>query len=252
MILAAQAVGLPLVPPIRGGGDFSRGANFAFAGATAQDNVVLAGLGLDVTGWGNYSLAVEIEWFKDLLRSEPSLAGEILETHVLNLASDQREREREREMYENLSSCSLTRDDAFPEPTLLGNSLFMVGEIGGNDYNAALAQDIAVDQITEVFVPSTLIELGARNFIVPGNLPIGCVPEWLEKFYSIDSGDYDEHGCLVWMNDLSLYHNKALQDELNWLMELYPNVTISYADLFGSGMRMFSNPQQFGELLTVP
>lgn len=32
----------------------------------------------------------------------------------------------------------------------------MVGEIGGNDYNAALAQDIPVDQITKVFVPSVV------------------------------------------------------------------------------------------------
>lgn len=32
----------------------------------------------------------------------------------------------------------------------------MVGEIGGNDYNAALAQNIPVDQITKVFVPSVL------------------------------------------------------------------------------------------------
>lgn len=126
MKLAAQAVGLPLVPPIRGGGDFSRGANFAFAGATAEDKSALAGLGLDVTGWGNYSLAVEIEWFKDLIQSEPSLAGEILDTHVLNLASDQRERERE--LYENLNSCS--NKGCIPRTNLLGQ----LAVHGGRDW----------------------------------------------------------------------------------------------------------------------
>ncbi|URD78933.1 lipid catabolic process [Musa troglodytarum] len=79
----AQALGLPLVPPYQGGRNFSRGANFAFGGATAQDLNTLAGLGLNVTGIMNMPLQVQIDWFQDLLKSVPSLAGKISTTEVV-------------------------------------------------------------------------------------------------------------------------------------------------------------------------
>ncbi|CAL9781643.1 unnamed protein product [Musa acuminata subsp. burmannicoides] len=89
----AQALGLPLVPPYRGGGTFSRGANFAFGGATAQDRKALAGLGLNVTSFMDRSLFVQIGWFKDLLKVRAIPCGK----------------------------CSRTENRTF-----LGNSLFMM------------------------------------------------------------------------------------------------------------------------------
>ncbi|CAL9068744.1 unnamed protein product, partial [Musa banksii] len=212
----AQALGLPLVPPYRGGGTFSRGANFAFGGATAQDRKDLAGLGLNVTSFMDRSLFVQIGWFKDLLKSVPSLA----------------------------------------DRTFLGNSLFMMGEIGGNDFNAALSQNKPIENIKNAFVPgvvrtissgiTTLIELGAKNFIVPGNLPIGCIPAWLSKYKRSDPGYYDANGCIKWLNDFSHYYGSKLQDELNKLKRAHPEANIYYADYHGAGMRLFSNPKQFG------
>ncbi|KAJ8510267.1 hypothetical protein OPV22_000701 [Ensete ventricosum] len=212
----AQALGLPLVPPYRGGGSFSRGANFAFGGATAQNPNTLAGLGLNVTGFTDRSLFVQLGWFKELLNSVPSLA----------------------------------------DRTFLGNSLFMVGEIGGNDFNTALSQSKSIENIKNALVPgvvrtissgiTTLIELGAKNFIVPGNLPIGCIPAWLSKYKSSAPGYYDANGCIKWLNDLSQFYGSRLQDELKKLKSVHPTANIYYADYYGAGTRVFSNPKQFG------
>ena len=68
---AAQAIGVPLVPPyLAGSGDhgFRRGANFAVGGATALENDYFRARGLNVN-WTEYSLGTQIEWFKQLLPS---------------------------------------------------------------------------------------------------------------------------------------------------------------------------------------
>ncbi|CAL9174365.1 unnamed protein product [Musa hybrid cultivar] len=97
----AQAVGLPFVRPYLAGNcaeDFRYGANFAVGGATALDNEFFRSTGLQIT-WTNYSLDAQLEWFRQLL---PSLCSD---------------------------------SDVDTNRTLTGNSLFLVGEIGGNDYN---------------------------------------------------------------------------------------------------------------------
>lgn len=73
---AAQHVRLPLVPPYVGGDqNFWQGANFAFAGATAMRPDEVAKLGINTTGWSDHSLFFQIDWFKQLLQSVPSLNG---------------------------------------------------------------------------------------------------------------------------------------------------------------------------------
>ena len=42
-----------------------------------------------------------------------------------------------------------------------------------------------------------LIGLGAKTLVVPGNLPIGCIPNYLFVFRSDNKGDYEaETGSL--------------------------------------------------------
>jgi hypothetical protein len=99
-------------------------------------------------------------------------------------------------------------------------SLFMVGEIGGTDYNLPLVSTVPIEKIRS-FTPSViakvsstntvnvyvilyvvvaaeltyyidsyvtdwslqeLIRLGAKTLVVPGNLPTGCVPKYMLKF----------------------------------------------------------------------
>jgi phospholipase/lecithinase/hemolysin len=94
-----------------------------------------------------------------------------------------------------------------------------------------------------------LIQLGAKTLVVPGNLPIGCVPKYLMIFKSNKKEDYDpQTGCLRWMNEFSQYHNKLLVEQLKKLRRLHPGVTIIYADYYGAAMEIFLSPEQYGNL----
>lgn len=192
--------------------------NFAVAGATALDNDFFERRGLEVT-WTNYSLSVQIEWFKKLL---PSI-------------------------------CS---PHSFDCRDFLSKSLFLVGEIGGNDCNGPFFQGWKLDEIL-TFVPKIihkisstideLIELGARTLLVPGNFPIGCSPGYLSKFQNSLVEDYDPHtGCIKWLNDFAAYQNSKLLQGLDQLRKRHPYATIIYADYYNAAMGIYNSSNPFG------
>ncbi|XP_062206361.1 GDSL esterase/lipase At1g28600-like [Phragmites australis] len=217
----ADTLGLPFVPPYLGGRraeDFACGANFAVSGATALSPDFFRDMGFNI-GDGRVHLDMEMKWFRALL--ELLCSGD-------------------------LAGCS----------DMMSQSLFLVGEIGGNDYNIPLLSRVPYENIRS-FTPSVvakisstiteLIGLGAKTLVVPGNLPIGCVPKYLLIFKSDKKDDYEpETGCLRWMNEFSQYHNKLLIKELENLRKLHPGVTIIYADYYGSAMEIFLSPERFG------
>ncbi|XP_010912671.3 GDSL esterase/lipase At1g31550 [Elaeis guineensis] len=215
----AQAMGLPLLPPYlarRSGHGFRQGANFAVAGATAIENGFFMEKGLHVP-WSNNSLGIQIEWFRQLL---PSLCS-----------SD--------------SDCNV----------MFQNSLFLVGEIGGNDYNYPFLQARALDEVISYVPPvmdaissaiTALIELGARTLVVPGNFPIGCNSAYLTVFHSNRSEDYDAFGCIKWLNKFSRYHNNQLRVVLKRIRQRNPHATVIYADYYSAAMSMFRSPQLSG------
>ncbi|THU70914.1 hypothetical protein C4D60_Mb08t30020 [Musa balbisiana] len=215
----AEAMGLPMLRPYLAGGnaeDFRYGANFAFAGATALNASFFEDKGFQFSPM-EYFLGVQLEWFKQLL---PTLCSE-----------------------------SNSKD-------ILSNSLILMGEIGGNDYNYAFAQKQSIQEI-RTYVPSVidairqavdvLIQLGATTLVVPGNFPIGCVPAYLSDYHSTVAEEYDpQTGCISWLNELSEYHNSMLLDELNQLRKVYPHATIIYADYYEAVLNILRSPQQFG------
>lgn len=216
----AQAMGLPLVPPFLAGKstqDFRYGANFAVAGVTALNNDFFRAKGLTVV-WPEYSLGTQIKWFKQLL---PSLCS-----------SD--------------SDCK----------GLMSSSLFLMGEIGWNDYNHPFTQGRTVDEL-RTFVPqiihaissaiTDLIKLGAKTLVVPGIVPSGCVSMYLTVFQSQKKEDYDpQTGCIKWVNEFSEHHNRLLSEELDRLRRLHPHVTIINANYYEALMSIFRSPQKFG------
>ncbi|CAO2191029.1 unnamed protein product [Urochloa humidicola] len=217
----AEAFGLPFVPPYLGGGDFEYGANFAVGGATALDGSFFRERGVEPT-WTPHSLGEQMQWFKKLLSSIAPLETE--------------------------------RSD------IMSNSLFFVGEVGGNDYNHLIVRDKSLDELHEL-VPhvvgaissaiTDLISLGAKKLVVPGNFPSGCVPLYLSIFPSQKEDYYDEQtGCIKWLNEFAEHHNRMLQEELEKLRNLYPDVTIIYADYYGASLNIFQAPLKFG--FTVP
>ncbi|KAL2899938.1 hypothetical protein RDABS01_025020 [Bienertia sinuspersici] len=196
---------LPLLNPyLASGSDFSYGANFAVAGATALDVSYLAArnVSLPLT---QSTLSRQIAWFKSLLHSKFS---------------------NPREIRANLQK-----------------ALVLMGEIGGNDYNFAFFQGRTLEQVSQL-VPHVVrsikaavqevIKLGANYIVVPGNLPIGCVPLYLVKFKSNDASMYDELGCLRDYNIFSKYHNDLLLVAIQELKQEHPNVAIAYGDYYSA------------------
>ncbi|XP_010915609.2 GDSL esterase/lipase At5g45910 [Elaeis guineensis] len=215
----AEAFGLPFLPPsLARGQDFRHGADFAVSGATALDIEFFRRRGLGAVARVNQSLGVQLRWFEEL---KPSL-------------------------------CNSTRSckDYFSK------SLFMVGEIGGNDYNVPLSVKRSLKEVRS-YVPKVietvsmaierLIEHGAVDLVVPGNPPIGCYGAFLTLYESPNKEDYDPRtGCLKKLNDLMRYHNKLLRRLLEQLRIKYPRLRFTYADYYGAAIRLARHPKRYG------
>ncbi|XP_051200095.1 GDSL esterase/lipase At5g45910-like [Lolium perenne] len=216
----AQSLGLPLLPPSKlSGADFRKGANMAIVGATALDFDFLKSIGLGYPIWNNGAINVQLQWFRDLL---PRICGGTPQT------------------------CK----------PYLAKSLFVLGSIGGNDYNAMLFFGFTVDRARS-YVPNVvdniaagverLIDLGAVDIVVPGTLPIGCYALYLTMLPSVNKSDYDEHGCLRPLNDLAVYHNTLLQDRLGGVRARHGSaVRVMYADFYTHAADMLRDPPRFG------
>ncbi|XP_028787653.1 GDSL esterase/lipase At5g45910-like [Neltuma alba] len=216
----AEAYGLPYLTPylkLRKGQDGHHGVNFAVAGATALDADFFYKRGLGKILWTHDSLSVQLDWFKKIKRS----------------------------------LCT-TRQDC---DRYLKRSLFLVGEIGGNDYNYAAFAGGNINQLLATVpavvgaitnVTSELIAEGAVELVVPGNLPVGCSPLYMTLFMSQNNEDFDKNGCLKNFNAFAQFHNKQLNLALDTLRKKNPQVRIIYADYYGAAKRFIHKPQHFG------
>nr|GMD68712.1 GDSL esterase/lipase At1g28580-like [Ipomoea batatas] len=107
-------------------------------------------------------------------------------------------------------------------------------------------------EIREILVvqsgkPLELIKLGVVNLMVPGMLPDGCIGVSLTVYYGSNEEDYDPiTGCLTWLNEFAQKHNELLRKELTRIQELYPNVSITYADYYNAGLELFLSPKKYG------
>ncbi|TVU35752.1 hypothetical protein EJB05_17655, partial [Eragrostis curvula] len=206
-----QEFGLANVTAIQAGtapGDFQHGANFAIISATANNGSFFTSNGMSINP---YSLDTQMLWFRSHLRSQQNVSD------------------------------------------VLGGALVALGEIGGNDYNFAFSSGVAREKV-RAFVPAVvdklgaaveeLIGMGARAFVVPGNLPFGCAPLYLRRFGAARAEwDYDPRtGCLAWFNRFAEYHNRLLNARLDALRQKHPDVTIVYADWYGAMMSIFQAP----------
>ncbi|KAJ1393985.1 SGNH hydrolase superfamily [Sesbania bispinosa] len=203
----AESLGLPLVKPYLGikNGELEdwsveEGVNFAVIGATALDvSFFEEEKGIHDLPT-NYSLRVQLNWFKEFLST----------------------------LCNSSTSCQ----------KVLGNSLFLVGEIGGNDFNYPL--------FIRKSIAEELIDLGARTLMVPGNLPLGCNAVYLTMYETTDKSQYDPAGCLKWLNEFAEFYNQELQHEILRLREFHPHANIIYADYYNAALPFYHNPTKFG------
>ncbi|CAN6363028.1 unnamed protein product [Urochloa humidicola] len=214
----AMALNLSLVNPyLDKGADFASGVNFAVAGATALDRAVLLMDGVMMPP-ASVPLSTQLDWFK---------------TH-LN------------------ATCGSQEDCA----KKLSRALFLVGEIGGNDYNYGFFQGIRSVEAMKTYVPQVIrtvmdvakevIELGATQIIIPGNFPIGCSPSYLSLFSTSGTADLDDRGCLKTYNAFAQHHNEQLQAAIDDLRKANTDVTIIYADYYGAFMHLLDHASILG------
>ncbi|KAM0827647.1 hypothetical protein ACQ4PT_068062 [Festuca glaucescens] len=215
----AQEFGLPLLPPSKAkNASFAQGANFAITGATALDTEFFEKRGLGKSVWNSGSLFTQIQWLRDL---KPTF-------------------------------CNSTQEckDFFAK------SLFVVGEFGGNDYNAPLfaGKDLkdayqlmphVVQGISDGV--EQLIAEGAKDLIVPGVMPSGCFPVYLTMYVDPKEGYGTRSGCLKHFNTFSWVHNAMLKRALQKLRAKHPGVRIIYGDYFTPVIQFLLNAEKFGE-----
>ncbi|KAK3154534.1 hypothetical protein QOZ80_2BG0191770 [Eleusine coracana subsp. coracana] len=231
----AKDLGLPLLNPyLNKDADLKHGANFAVAGATALDAVALARRGVVVPHTSS-SLGVQLEWFKEFMSAN-------------NTKSSQEIREK------------------------LAQSLVMVGEIGGNDYNYAFQANkplaggernlynfgrmvtgaveamVLVPEVVRSITSAAreLLDMGATRLVIPGNFPLGCVPSYLSAANEKDPAAYDSNGCLIGLNLFAQMHNVLLQEQIRELRAAYPAATIAYADYFYAYVQMLRDAGKTG------
>ncbi|KAL5212741.1 hypothetical protein ABZP36_023588 [Zizania latifolia] len=210
----ARDLGLPqLNPYLDKGADFTHGVNFAVAGATALSTAALAAKGITVPHT-NSSLDVQLAWFKEYMSSVANSPREIREK--------------------------------------LANSLVMVGEIGGNDYNYAFLQTRPNGRWIQHHQRDThdrkhgkgrrtytrnradVLDMGAVRVVIPGNFPLGCVPSYLIAANVTDPSAYDGQGCLDALNLFARLHDAWLRRAVLELRRAYPGATVAYADYFAA------------------
>ncbi|KAK2393677.1 GDSL Lipase/Acylhydrolase superfamily protein [Trifolium repens] len=219
----AEWLGIPMVKPylgIENGGledlSVNEGVNFAVIGATALEVSFFEERGIHNVPT-NYSLKAQLNWFKDLL---PAICNSSKSCHEV-----------------------------------FGNSLFLVGEIGGNDINYPLYLQKSIAEI-KTYVPhvvnvitstiNELIDPGARTLMVPGNFPLGCNAVYLTKYETTDKNQYDSAGCLKWLNEFAEFYNQKLQDEIHRLRGIHPHANIIYADYYNALLPLYHHPTKFG------
>ncbi|KAI5083109.1 hypothetical protein GOP47_0002852 [Adiantum capillus-veneris] len=211
----AEYVGLPPVnPSLDSGADFSRGVNYAIAGAAALNASELRSLLVGIVG-RDYSLEVQLGW------------------HLSLKASGNGIKKPSRDAY--------------------STGLYVL-EFGGNDYINALRLSLYSPlQVSSVFVPLVISKIrdittrlythGARHFLFVSITPLGCSPVFLA---SGRNGEKDSFGCLKDINSLSYKHGSELVKLAKDLRVTLPDADFVVVDYYDAYEHILENSDSYG------
>ena len=242
---------LPLVPPyLAKGQNFSEGANFAVIGARALDQAYF--LEQNVTSpapMTNSSLAVQLRWFEELkpslcrnatkrgcrdyLGSSLFVLGEFGGNDYLAFLAAKGVEQTTRS-YVPVVIAAIAAGTEVLDQTILSVSVqnfVACVPLVRRSIKHLLAACIGQNKInSKNACLQRLIRHGARRLVLPGNVPMGCLPAILTLFASPDAADYDGYGCLRKFNALARYHNELLRSSIQALRAKHPHAAeIAYA-----------------------
>ncbi|KAF3669028.1 putative acetylajmalan esterase-like [Capsicum annuum] len=207
--------GLPLLNPYKDqSANFTHGANFAVAGATALSAQVLAKkkIAMSIT---NSSLSVQLDW---------------MASHFKTTCSPDCPAQLKRSL--------------FLVGHIGGNEInFGLSQGKTMEELRRMVPDIVQTIIHGV---KRVIGFGATRILVPGNFPKGCGPAFLMQFMTNNSAAYDEYHCLKDLNNLAIFYNDHLQQSIDEMKKEYPNITLIYGDYYNAYMWLLQNAVSLG------
>jgi phospholipase/lecithinase/hemolysin len=93
-------------------------------------------------------------------------------------------------------------------------------------------------------MPQSLYDLGARNFMVAGLPPVGCLP--VQKTLHLQQPPLISGGCIDVQNAAAERYNTKLQQTLTKLQADNAGSTFAYVDVYNPLKDMATNPQKYG------
>ncbi|XP_019168837.1 PREDICTED: acetylajmalan esterase-like [Ipomoea nil] len=208
-----------LEPYLNDGADFTQGVNFAVAGATALDEDFFTAKGITFKTF-KQPISGQLKWFDEHLNS----------------------------------TCRQTADGCKKR---IEESLFVFGEYGGNDYFTSIDNGKSLEEV-KTYVPSVvgaitagvreIIKVGAKQILVPGPYPFGCLPAQLTASAGSDPASYDDQGCLIDYNNLANSHYDLLNGQTSTINSEFSSegVKVVLGDQRAGFLRVLKNPENFG------
>ncbi|KAH7439982.1 hypothetical protein KP509_04G085900 [Ceratopteris richardii] len=134
----------------------------------------------------------------------------------------------------------------------LSDALVYFGEIGGNDYNYALAARRSMDVVESLISPvmtristalSDLISREVKHIVVQGQFPMGCISVYK---YVLNGSATDKDGCIVSVNQISDEHNRQLKNVVLDIAGKHKDVSLLFFDTTSAYVRVLQNPKAYG------
>ncbi|KAL9147135.1 hypothetical protein ABFS82_13G154900 [Erythranthe guttata] len=125
----------------------------------------------------------------------------------------------------------------------LETSLAFIGLVSQNFYNDAILQRKTIPELKSmipVVVSSAIdiareqIDSGSQRVIIPGYIPLGCLPIYKTVFQTKNLAAYGLSHCLKRFNYLTRSHNEQLQAAIAKLARERPNAVVIYADFYNA------------------
>ncbi|EFJ19610.1 hypothetical protein SELMODRAFT_110185 [Selaginella moellendorffii] len=220
----ASGMGVPFLDPYldKASANFVYGANFATVGATALSIRDFYRKRNIMPRRPTFSFDTQLQWFHSF---------------------------QEQALMNGSSAYSVPNLRQFRE------ALYVIGEIGGNDYAMLHGSGVDFLDIIKFFVPRVVHEIeetirelyqaGARNFLVI-NVPIqGCnvrslaTADWSKE-------EMDELGCLARFNEVGYRHKFLLERMVRKLRDELPGSAFATGDFLGITKKIFENYKHYG------
>ncbi|EYU27471.1 hypothetical protein MIMGU_mgv1a022649mg [Erythranthe guttata] len=125
----------------------------------------------------------------------------------------------------------------------LETSLAFIGLVSQNFYNDAILQRKTIPELKSmipVVVSSAIdiareqIDSGSQRVIIPGYIPLGCLPIYKTVFQTKNLAAYGLSHCVKRFNYLTRSHNEQLQAAIAKLARERPNAEVIYADFYNA------------------